>query len=72
MNKQRRKKIGNITDKINKIKTELNNIHTELSLISSDEQDTFDNMPENLQGSERGMISEEALDNVRSKERITL
>jgi hypothetical protein len=33
-----------------------------LENICSDEQDCFDNMPENLQGSQRGMDAEEAID----------
>ena len=41
---------------------DLEEIKNELETICSDEQDYFDNMPENLQGSQRGMDSEEAID----------
>ena len=34
--------------------------------IKSDEQDYLDNIPENLQGSERYSIAEEAIDNLDS------
>jgi hypothetical protein len=40
----------------------MENIKSELETICSDEQDYFDNMPENLQGSQRGMDAEEAID----------
>ena len=36
----------------------------ELSSILSEEQDAFDNMPEGLQSSYRGMCSEDAIDNM--------
>lgn len=55
MNKQRRK---TIIDNIRLIE----NIRNNLENILSDEQDYFDNMPENLQGSIRGEDSENAID----------
>ena len=55
MNKQRRKSISEIIRNIESIKLSLEN-------VLSDEQDYFDNMPENLQGSIRGEESEEAID----------
>ena len=41
---------------------DMENIKSELETICSDEQDYFDNMPENLQGSQRGCDSEEAIE----------
>lgn len=41
---------------------DMENIKSELETICSDEEDYFDNMPENLQGSQRGMDAEEAID----------
>ena len=55
MNKQRRTEIASIV-------IELENIKSRLESVLSDEQDVFDNMPENLQGSMRGEESEEAID----------
>lgn len=52
MNAERRKRITNIIDK-------LGEIHEELETVSIDEQDAYDNMPENLQGSIRGERSYE-------------
>ena len=37
---------------------------SELSSILSEEQDAFDNMPEGLQSSYRGICSEDSIDNM--------
>lgn len=55
MNKIRRKAIEDLVTKMSALKGELEKIQDE-------EQDVFDNMPENLQSSEKGMNSEEAID----------
>lgn len=55
MNNQRRKEIKKIIEKMYDIKTEIES-------VLSDEEFSFDNMPEGLQNSERGMNSEEAID----------
>ena len=54
MNNQRRKEIVSAIRKIELI----------VSDILSDEEEAFENMPESLQGSERGDISQEAQDNL--------
>lgn len=55
MNKTRRQQLRKWLE-------DMENIKSELETICSDEQDYFDNMPENLQGSQRGMDAEEAID----------
>ena len=55
MNKQRRKEISVVITKLENIKEELEN-------ILGDEQDYYDNIPENLQMSERADQSSEAID----------
>jgi hypothetical protein len=55
MNKDRRKQLRQLIEKMGTLKNEL-------EIIESDEQEYFDSMPENLQGSMNGMNSEEALD----------
>ena len=66
MNNQRRRRINKViktltmTDPVTK--ELLQNAHSELEDIQFDEQMAFDNMPENLQYSMRGMASEEAID----------
>ena len=57
MNKQRRKHIKDAISAIGKIEALIQNILDE-------EQDAYDSMPEGLQASENGMISEEAQDNL--------
>ena len=44
---------------INELIMKLDKCYHKASKITDDEQDYFDNMPENLQGSMRGMESEE-------------
>lgn len=57
MNKERR-------TMIEKIITRIENIKDELQDVLSDEEFAFDNMPENLQYSERGEASQEAIDSM--------
>lgn len=64
MNNQRREKIRQLKTQIDLIKTGLKKVSGELSSILSEEQDAFDNMPEGLQSSYRGMCSEDAIDNM--------
>lgn len=59
MNKQRREKIREVKQRIESCKNEL-------QIILDEEQDYFDNMPENLQGSMRGSDSEDAIDTMES------
>lgn len=55
MNKNRRKMIENIITMLDRAKINLED-------VLSEEEDYFNNMPENLQGSIRGTESEEAID----------
>ncbi len=55
MNNSRRKQLRQLIEKMETLKKEL-------EVVESDEQEYFDSMPENLQGSMNGMNSEEALD----------
>ena len=57
MNKNRRERLNNINRLIDVYKSELEDILNE-------EQDYYDNIPENLLGSERADISEEAISNL--------
>lgn len=64
MNKQRREKIGKLKARIQSTQAELKQLSSELSSILNEEQDAFDNMPERLQSSYRGMCSEDAIDSM--------
>ena len=55
MNNKRRKEIS-------KIVTTLEDVMGRLSEVVDEEQSAFDNMPESIQGSDRGCESEEAID----------
>ena len=59
MNKARRAKINNV-------KTELEGLSERIESIRDDEQDYYDNIPENLQDSERASASEAAIDALES------
>ena len=69
MNKVRRGQLRTLSAIISHIETigdkmELDDYISTLEGIKWDEEDYFDNMPENLQGSMRGCESEEAIDNM--------
>ena len=57
MNNKRRKAIEIISTKLGELKEEVETLHGE-------EEETYDNMPEGLQGSERGEISQSAIDSL--------
>ena len=59
MNKKRRQKIRDV-------RKEIENCKENLHKILDEEQDYFDNMPENLQGSMRGSDSEDAIDTMEN------
>ena len=64
MNKQRREKISKLKIRFQSTQAELKQLSSELSFILNEEQDAFDNMPEGLQSSYRGMCSEDAIDSL--------
>lgn len=70
MNKQRRKEIekliNRIEETVDNFLSEMESIQIDLESIRDDEQDYLDNIPENLQGSERYEIAETAVDNLDS------
>ena len=59
MNKSRRQRIRDV-------RREIESCKENLQKILDEEQDYFDNMPENLQGSMRGSDSENAIDVLES------
>lgn len=75
MNKLRRKEIDAVIDKLENVKTMenteeiisvLEDIVGDIQNIYDDEYDYMENIPENLQGSERYEKAEEACDNLES------
>ena len=57
MNNTRRKQIQAIIDK-------LENLKSDIECLKDEEQEAFDNLPESLQGSERGIAMEDATYNL--------
>lgn len=71
MNKQRRKELSDIIDRIaamgeqlNAIKQTRNDIVSDLEALRDEEQESFDSLPEGLQDSERGQDMQAAVDNL--------
>lgn len=61
MNDTRRRMISELKTQIDFANNYLKEANKKLSSILSEEQDAFDNMPEGLQSSYRGMCSEDAI-----------
>lgn len=64
MNDTRRIRINELKTQIDFVNSTLKEVNKKLSSILNEEQDAFDNMPEGLQGSYRGMCSEDAIDSM--------
>ena len=64
MNDARRRRINELKTQIDFVNNQLKDARKRLSSILNEEQDAFDNMPEGLQSSYRGMCSEDAIDNM--------
>ena len=64
MNDVRRRRINELETQIDFANKTLKEASKKLSSILNEEQDAFDNMPEGLQSSYRGMCSEDAIDNM--------
>jgi len=62
MNKDRRKRLEAIREKVEEIKTEFESVAQDLIDIGAEEQEAFDNMNEGLQASETGQRIEAAAD----------
>lgn len=66
MNRERRKEISNVILEIEKVKKMCEEISFQIESIMDDESDYMDNIPENLQSSDRYYDAEEAVDNLES------
>ena len=64
MNNTRRRRISELKTQIDFANNQLKDANKKLSSILNEEQDAFDNMPEGLQSSYRGMCSEDAIDSM--------
>lgn len=64
MNNTRRRRINELKVQIEFANNYLKEASKKLSSILNEEQDAFDNMPDGLQSSYRGMCSEDAIDSM--------
>lgn len=64
MNNTRRRRLREIKTQIDFANSQLKDASKRLSSTLNEEQDAFDNMPEGLQSSYRGMCSEDAIDSM--------
>lgn len=66
MNNGRRKEIRDVLQKIEDLSGLIEEIKTDIEFIQEEEQGCLDNIPENLQGSERYERAETAVENLQS------
>lgn len=66
MNKERRKEIDEVLSKLEQMRDVLSGILDDIGSIRDDEESYMENMPENLQLSDRYYAAEEATDNLSS------
>jgi hypothetical protein len=64
MNKQRRKDIEDIISKLADLEALKTEIYEAIETVKDEEQEYYDNMPEGLQGSDKGYAAEEAINNL--------
>lgn len=61
MNNDRRKALGKIAGQLREMSSQLSGLKDELESLKGEEEEYKDNMPENLQGSERYEAAEAAV-----------
>lgn len=66
MNKKRRQCIDAVILKINNLQDIIEELQQDIEDIAADEQDYLDNIPENLQASERYEAGENAVENLEA------
>lgn len=62
MNKERRETIARLSKRFYVLQEDLEDIRFEIEDVRDEEQEYFDNLPENLKGSDRGVSAESAVD----------
>ena len=66
MNKVRRKRIDEIKYRLAELQEEMESLMDDIDSVYEEESEYRDNMPENLQGSERYEVADAACDNLES------
>lgn len=65
MNNNRRSELKKLRKRLELVRNEISSISNDLQNVLSDEEFAYDNMPEGIQVSLRGMDSEDAIDNMQ-------
>ena len=65
MNNNRRSELKKLRKRLELVRNEISSISNDLQNVLSDEEFAYDNMPEGIQASLRGMDSEDAIDNMQ-------
>lgn len=67
MNKERRKRITALLDKVDVLRSDLSDeLRDELESIGGEEREYFDNMPEAIQAGEKGQAASDAADELEA------
>lgn len=66
MNNDRRKALAGVRGEIEELQERVSSIVTQLEELKDEEQEYFDNMPESLQGGEKGDMAAEAVSNLEN------
>ena len=66
MNKERRNKINKAIEEVNRLQEALEGLQQIVEEIRDEEQDYLENIPENLQGSERYETAESAVESLEN------
>jgi len=71
MNAKRRKQIEGVVTQLGSIEDSIASVVEEIQSIKEDEQEYYDNMPESLQGGEKGEAAQDAISNLEEAESNT-
>lgn len=66
MNNERRKRIKLAIEKLQNLQAQVESIKDEVEDLQGEESDAFDNLPESLQSSDKGLSMEACIDNLSS------
>ena len=66
MNNERRKRIKLAIEKLQDLQVQVESIKDDVDSLQSEETDAFDNLPESLQSSDKGLSMETCIDNLSS------
>ena len=72
MNKERRKRLERLIAQLDIIREEIEEVRDEIFYIQEEEQESYDNMPESIQESDKGCTMQENIDELEEAYQIDL